>query len=426
MSYGSLVRWGFAHEQTPNTAVYYARNRFKRRQRARRVIEIPWREPSVERIADPDNLIRVFYDLKGRAGQAPGPDGFTYGDWSRREVADILRQLSRAVCEGDYRPQPSRCLPIPKSSGGFRTLRIANLCDRVVAAALHQAMQGVWEPVFLPSSMGFRPGRGVRRLLAELECVMIDSDCWVLAIDDIKKAFDNVVIADVRADHARYIRDPSLLSLIRVVLQGGEGEKRTRGIDQGSAYSPTALNVRLHHAHDLGVNQDQHPPWYRYADNLVYICQSVSEGHQALNRSHQLLGKADFTLKGEDDPPVDLRRGRKAQLLGFTLSYREGGLCFELGHESWKKLEQNLTQAHETYNAPDIAVKVVKGWIASYGPAFASLRDRTVDRVLGILHRHGYRETCSRESLTRWWSESWETWNTLRMRVMKVSRRAAR
>lgn len=426
MSYGSLVRWGFAHEQTPQAAVHYVRNRFKKRQRARRVSEPLPREPTVERIAVADNLIRVYYDLEARAGQAPGPDGFTYADWGRREVADILRRLSRAVSEGSYRPQPSRQLEIPKSSGGFRTLRIANLCDRVLAAALHQAMQCVWEPIFLPWSMGFRPGRGVQRLLAELECVMINQDRWVLAIDDVQKAFDNVVIADVLVDHARYITDPSLLSLIRVVLQGGEGEKRTRGIDQGSAYSPTALNVRLHHAHDLGVNQGQHPPWYRYADNLVYICQDVSEGHQALEKARHLLEQARLSLKGADGPPVDLRQGGRIQLLGFILSRRNDALGFELGADAWTKLEQNLLRVQETDDPTNTASKVVKGWITAYGPAFESLRNRTVNRVLGILHQHGYREICSRKTLRKWWNESWETWNTHRMRVMRVSRRAVR
>jgi hypothetical protein len=55
-----------------------------------------------------------------------------------------------------------------------------------------------------------------------------------------------MVIADIMADHARYIQDESLLDLIGVVLRGNDLNKPV-GIDQGSPYSPTALNVRLHH-----------------------------------------------------------------------------------------------------------------------------------------------------------------------------------
>jgi retron-type reverse transcriptase len=56
-----------------------------------------------------------------------------------------------------------------------------------VATALQQALQPIWEPVFLPQSMGFRPNRGVLRLLAELERVMIDQDRWCWPSTTLKK-----------------------------------------------------------------------------------------------------------------------------------------------------------------------------------------------------------------------------------------------
>jgi hypothetical protein len=187
MSYESLIRSGFPDDHRPEGSVYYVRRPRNIRQRFQRIV-LPYpQKPIVEQIAATDNLIRVYYKRKADGGQAPGPEGFTYADWSRREVASILRDLSAAVCAGRYRPQPSRSVPIPKANGGVRTLRISNLCDRVVATALHQAMERVWEPVFLPCSMGFRPGRGVLRLLAELERSMLDQDRWVLAVDDVKK-----------------------------------------------------------------------------------------------------------------------------------------------------------------------------------------------------------------------------------------------
>jgi hypothetical protein len=119
---------------------------------------------------------------------------------------------------------------------------------------------------------------------------------------------------------------------------------------QGSAYSPTALNVRLHHAHDLGVQQGHYPPWFRYADNVVYIGQGVPEGQQALDQARHLLGQAGFTLKGTDGPPVDLRIGEKAQLLGFTLYRKNNVLQFGLGSNAWSKLDQSLLRTHTLVN----------------------------------------------------------------------------
>jgi hypothetical protein len=232
-----------------------------------------------------------------------------------------------------------------------------------------------------------------------------------------KKAFDNVVVNDVMIDHDRYLTDESLLSLIQVVLQGGDGEKRKKGIDQGSAYSPTALNVRLHHAHDLGVNQGQHPPWFRYADNLLYICQDVPEGQQALDRARRLLGLAGFALKGTDGPPADLRIGDKAQLLGLTLSRKNDVLLFGLGTKAWSKLEHNLSRAHTTEIPTDNAMQVVRGWITSYGSTFETLRTNTLKRIRDVIIRQGFRELYSKEVLAGWCRDAWQNWNALRSRV---------
>src|SRR5262249_58059288 len=98
-------------------------------------------------------------------------------------------------------------------------------------------------------------------------------------------------------------------------------------------YSPTALNVRLHHALDLGVNQGHHPlRYWRYADNLIGLCRSVSEGYQALDHLRRLLEPAGFILKGEDGV-TDLQQ-KTAQLLGFSLTAKGGQLHIELGADS--------------------------------------------------------------------------------------------
>src|SRR5205807_165578 len=113
-----------------------------------------------------------------------------------------------------YKPYASRGVRIPKCSGkGFRTLHIRNIADRVVAAALSQALTPFWEARFLPGCMGFRPGKGVWHALARLEGAMMTENRWVLAQDDIANAFDHVNINDVLEDHRRNLEDAGLLGL---------------------------------------------------------------------------------------------------------------------------------------------------------------------------------------------------------------------
>jgi hypothetical protein len=419
MTYEPILRYGFAHEQAPRTSTFYYRHRHKARQRPKKVT-VP-AVPSVRQLASPDNLIDTYYAMRSWSGPAPGPDGFTYAHFSPGEAADIMRELSAAVLEGSYRPGPTRKVRIPKPRGGHRTLSVGNLCDRVLAAALHSALGPLWESVFLGCSYGFRPGRGTWALLAELGAAMAQQGLWALALDDVRDAFPSVVIADVLADHARYITDQSLLTLTEVVLRGGDDAQRQRGIDQGSPYSPTALNVRLHHSLDLELRQGHHPlrHYYRYADDLTYLCRGVSEGHQALSHARRLLGKAGLTLKGEEGTH-DLRDGQKAQLLGFLLSRRDGKLHLQPGRDAWKKLEQALVRSHEADNPTETARTVVDGWVEAYGPAFEDWRVTTLDRLLTMAARLGLREVTSPEGLADRCELAWRRWDTFRKRVART------
>jgi retron-type reverse transcriptase len=413
MSDTRWISWSFDHEQTARTAIYYYKHRYQRRRRVQRVVvPILDSEPRLEQIADVEGLIATFYELKERAGQAPGPDGVKYGMLSRREVAAAMRHLSEWVVAGQYRRGPARITPIPKASGGTRNLRIRGICDRVVAATLNKAMEPLWDSVFLPWSMGFRPGRGPWHLLADLERAMVEQDRWVLAIDDVKKAFDNLIIDDIMADHRRHVHGNALLSLIEVVLRGSALGKR-RGIDQGSAYSPACLNLRLHHVHDLHFG-DHDPRWHRYADNLAYLCQTVAEGNQALAKAKRLLKAADLSLKGEDGPPKDLRQGEAAQLMGFKLSRLGDRLRYGFGSEARHKLEQSLVKAQQTANPSKVAEMVIRGWVGAYGPALESGRERIRDRILWAAANLGLREACSSRELARWLMEAWDNWLAFR------------
>jgi hypothetical protein len=202
------------------------------------------------------------------------------------------------------------------------------------------------------------------------------------------------------------------------VLRGGDDPQRLRGLAQGSPYSPAGLNVRLHHALDLGANQGHYPlrHFYRYVDDLTCLSRSVPEGRQALSQVSKLLEKNGFTLKDGADVH-DLRTGQKPQTLGFLLSKRDGKLHLEPGKHAWRKLEQALTKAHEADNPTATARLVVNGWLASNGPAFANWRVTTLDRLLMMAARLGFREVTSPEGLADRCELAWRRWNILYKRV---------
>lgn len=372
--------------------------------------------PTLGQVADRESLINIYRDLKARGGHAPGRDGLTYSDLGRSEVAQIMDELAKALRMGAYKPGPARKQPIPKPGGrGTRTLTIRSVIDRVASAAVLGVLTPIYEPIFSMSSYGFRPGRGTWALLADLGAIVASTGRHVLAIDDVRKAFDNVVIPELMEDLKEHVTDPGLLTLIEAVVRGGEDEDRTVGIAQGDPLSPLLLNVRLHNVHDLRLEGDRsNPPWLRYADNLTYLCRDVPEGQQILDQVQHLLHGAGHELKGEDGPPADLSRG-EAQLLGFHLTCRDGRLRIGLGKDAREELGQDLIEAHEEENPPMVAKAIVRGWIESHGPAFESQQETdTSGRILGIAADLGFREIAPAGDLRRWCRKAHGRWEAIR------------
>jgi len=370
---------------------------------------------TLERVAHPESLIAAYDRLQAFGGMAPGRDGVTYAHLGRAEVCAALRGLSEVIRAGQYRPAGSRTVSIPKAGGRRRTLTLRGVLDRVVSAALNHALTPVWGPTFLDGSHGFRPGRGVWTLLAGLEAAIARSGRTVLAQDDVRDAFPSVVISDLMGDHRERFTDPGLLTLVEAVVRGGDDPDRTLGVAQGDPYSPACLNARLHATHDAPLARGgEHPPWFRYADNLAYLTAGVPEGHDLLGRVGELLAPAGFALKGVDGPPVDLRDA-EAQLLGFRVTWGDGRLRLRPGGGAWGELARHLGEAHDDVDPTGAARGAVSGWLASYGPAFATTTEsETLDRLHAAAASQGFREPASPDDLRARMRAAHRRWQDLR------------
>jgi len=151
-----------------------------------------------------ENLYHCCKELKAGGGTAPGIDGITWKDLSPSELSELVDRVSQCVRDGSYRPYPTRERAIPKpGKKEKRTIRIATLGDRLVGKVLQDELDAALDKVFLDGSFGFRRKRGTWRMLADLEATMVQEACWVLALDDIRKAFDNIRIHDALQSHRR-------------------------------------------------------------------------------------------------------------------------------------------------------------------------------------------------------------------------------
>lgn len=424
--------WGWRRKRPAKTAAdHYRDRRLRRKKQVAAGAAFP---VTVGMIADRDNLFDCYRDLRRSGGHAPGSDGVRLPDLSDGEAGELVADLAERVATFRYAPQPPRRVEIPKPGGTkTRTLSIPAVLDRVLAKALYRELEPYWERVFLDCSWGFRPGRGTWGMLLAVDKAVGQSGYTVLAVDDLKSAFENTPLDAVLAAHGRLLarieqaappvtgrtqvtrRDEKkkLLWLVDAVLRGDD-PARARGLPQGNNYSPCALNAVLHDWLDGPVTSSMvHPLWFRYADNLCYLCPGVPEGEQALAVIRQLLAPLGMSLKGVDG--VSDLRTRKAQLLGFSLKYRDEKLVYGLGKKARDQLRRGLEEAYGEQNPNTSALEVLRGWVSSYGPAFET-GGTDPEEVLTIAAEYGFRELASPDEVRRWMQSSSASWSQFRTR----------
>jgi RNA-directed DNA polymerase len=236
----------------------------------------------MEEVVNRENLNRAYRRVKANKG-APGADGMTLrelGDW----IKEHKQELTAALLDGSYQPQPVRGVEIPKPGGGVRQLGIPTVVDRLVQQAILQVLDPILDPTFSESSFGFRPGRGAHDALAQASRYVADGRTIVVDMD-LEKFFDRVNHDILMARLARRVADKRLLRIIRRflrvgLLQQGVCVERHQGTPQGGPLSPLLANLLLDDL-DKELEARDHR-FCRYADDCNIYVRSRTAGQRVL------------------------------------------------------------------------------------------------------------------------------------------------
>lgn len=272
----------------------------------------------IDKISAPRTLAVAWAKVRSNRG-ACGVDGQSVERFAARQE-EYLAELSQALRQDTYQPQAVRRVEIPKDDGRTRPLGIPTVKDRIVQTAIKLVVEPIFEAMFLPSSHGFRPGRGSKDALREVDRLLGEGHVFVVDAD-LRSYFDSIPHERLMARVEARISDGRLLGLLRSYLaqdifDGLQSWTPTGGTPQGAVISPLLGNLYLHpldvHLRDGGYQL------VRYADDFVVLCRSREEAEAALAEVAGWVEANGLSLHPDKTHVGDCREpGQGFEFLGY-------------------------------------------------------------------------------------------------------------
>jgi len=305
---------------------------------------------------DAELLLSCWRDLNKKA--ASGVDGVTAQAYELDLNANIQRLAERLKTKR-YRARRVRRCYIPKENGRQRPLGIPALEDKLVQLACARILNAIYEQDFLPSSYGYRPGRGAKDAVMDLGFNLQYGKYGHVVEADIKGFFDHLDHEWLLQMLSLRIDDKAFLHLIRKWLKAGildtDGQvlHPVTGTPQGGIVSPVLANVYLHYALDqwFEVVVKKHCAGealiIRYADDFICAFRYRDDAERFYRALPKRLEKFQLQVAPEKTRILRFSRfhpglRRRFAFLGFELYWsrdRRGELRV-LKRTARKKLQQ--------------------------------------------------------------------------------------
>jgi RNA-directed DNA polymerase len=323
----------------------------------------------IDKVYAPATLEAAWEKVWANHGAA-GVDRQSIERFEAREEA-YLAELSTALREGKYRPQPIRRVEIPKGDGRTRPLGIPTVKDRVVQTAVKFALEPIFEATFRPTSYGFRPGRGCRDALREVAQLIEGGHTFVVDAD-LESYFDTIPHKRLMQRVEERVSDGRILGLLdswleQDILHDMRQWTPTEGTPQGAVISPLLANIYLHPLDELMAARGDR--MVRYADDFVVLCKSREEAEAALAEIRTWVAENGLRLHPNKTQVGDCRlAGQGFEFLGYR---------FEAGRRTVRKksltrLKDRIrertrrTHGHSLARIIDSLNPMLKGWFGYF------------------------------------------------------------
>jgi RNA-directed DNA polymerase len=314
-----------------------------------------------------ESLRGCFEQLDGK--KAVGIDSVTkmeYGEKLQENLENLINRMKRMA----YRPAPVKLVLIPKEGkpNATRPLGISNFEDKLVQKKTQEILESIYDPIFLPCSYGFRPGRGCHDAIQDLYNYLYKEEVEIVIDVDLANFFgtiDHKILGDMLGIK---IKDPKFLRYINRsfkagVLTQGELSISDEGVSQGSICSPILSNVFAHYVIDTWLEETVKPLMagkiriFRYADDLIICCQYFKDAIRIKNALSKRLSKYNLKLNEDKTKMVEFSKIKESKdvkqetfdFLGFTfyLGRSRKGYTIPQVKTSGKRYRSKLKRVNE-------------------------------------------------------------------------------
>jgi RNA-directed DNA polymerase len=266
-------------------------------------------------------------------------------------------------------------------------------------------IEPIFEVQFRPGSFGFRPGRGCKDALREVDRLLKQGYTHVVDAD-LKSYFDTIPHDKLMALVEGSISDGRILALIdsflrQEIMTDIACWQPTTGTPQGAVLSPLLANLYLHPL-DLLMEHSGYR-MVRYADDFVILCATEAEAEAALRQVTAWVNANGLTLHPDKTRIGDSRQsGRGFEFLGYRF---EAGRRFvrDKSLRAFKdKVRQKTSRSRGDSLERIIADlnQLLRGWFGYFkhaGPGLFRRIDQIVRRWLrAVLRKQDKRPSMGR------------------------------
>jgi RNA-directed DNA polymerase len=330
----------------------------------------------IDKVYKRENLLSAFNSVKSNKGTS-GIDNISISKYEA-QLEHNLGKLKDGLENNQYSPLAVKRVYIDKpGSKEKRPLGIPAVRDRIAQKALCNVIEPIFETVFAPDSYGFRPGKGCKDALREVQAELKSGRHYVIDAD-IKSYFDTIEHECLMQLVEEQISDGRVLELIRRFLKQEVIDEMNhwtpeKGSPQGGVLSPLLANIYLNELDyaipETGIRM------IRYADDLVIMCETLEQAEYALNKVRRWCDGRKLTLHPDKTRIVNMTQpSAYFEFLGYRFKRTIGkgkiirvprqksikSLCDKVRHETRRTNGRSIKQTITSLNPK------ISGWFEYY------------------------------------------------------------